>query len=311
MLFPPVSHDDTFEALRQDPRWVDRIVRWFQEELGLRDPGGPSPGGSVLVVRYGPVVLKLFPPTDQAHAETEATILQRLRGNLPTETPELIARGEQEGWPWVLMSTLPGEDLSDRWPGLSRSDRRSLARQLGETLRALHGQPPPGQLVVSWPVWAAAQRSSAIDQHRRGGCPPQLLEQLPGYLQDADLSVGERGLALLHTEVMREHLKVRRVGERWRLCGLFDFEPAMVAPVDYEFASVGLFFSSGDPVLLRDVLAGWGVHAPGEQLTHRLFALALIHRYANLALWMRRTGFQHTDLRVLATHWFGLGSTLI
>lgn len=298
---------DTCEALRQDPGWLAEITTWFQAGLRLPDPGVPYPNGSAVVIRYGPVVLKLFCPADRAHAQAEALVLQQLHGALPVETPRLIRVGEEAGWPWVLMSALPGEDLSALWAQLSPSDRLDLAAQLGELLAALHTQRPPGSLAVAWPVWSAAQVSSAVDQHRRGGCPPGLLEQIPAFLQRADLSVGSRGLALLHTEVMREHLKVHRHGDRWRLCGLFDFEPAMVGPVDYEFASVGLFFSSGEPALLRRVLTARGVAPLDEALTHRLFALALVHRYANLAFWMRHTHVQGDDLQQLALRWFGLG----
>ncbi|HHO53432.1 MAG TPA: aminoglycoside phosphotransferase family protein [Deltaproteobacteria bacterium] len=309
MMLPALPHPDAYGALRRDPAWLAQVAAWFRLQLGLPDPGVPYPNGSSVVVRYGPVVLKLFCPTDRAHARTEALVLQQLFSALPVETPRLIDLGEVEGWPWVLMSTLPGDDLSQRWAELTPSDRLSLAAELGELLAALHAQRPPGELAIAWPVWSAAQASSAVDQHRRGGCPPPLLEQLPAFLERADLSVGPRGLALLHTEVMREHLKVHRHGDRWRLCGLFDLEPAMVAPVDYEFASVGLFFSSGDRTLLRRVLSSWGVDPLDEALTHRLFALALIHRYANLAFWMRHTRTEGSDLEQLAQRWFGLEPT--
>ena len=114
---------------------------------------------------------------------------------------------------------------------------------------------------------------------------------------------------LLHTEVMRQHLLVTQGGDgRWRLSGLFDFEPAMHGAGEYEFASVGVFVSQGDRRFLRRVLTVYGYPAGelGLDLARRLLAWALLHRYSNLASWLRRLPQPYRPtLDALADRWFG------
>lgn len=102
---------------------------------------------------------------------------------------------------------------------------------------------------------------------------------------------------------------VQRLGHRWHLSGLFDFEPAMPgeADYDYEFASVGLFVSGGDAALLHRNLcaSAWPADELDAALPCRLMAQALLHRYSNLSWYLERlprTGA--LTLEQLARHWF-------
>lgn len=71
--------------------------------------------------------------------------------------------------------------------------------------------------------------------------------------------IGQRRPALLHTEIMREHLLVERdTTGRWRLSGLLDFEPAMIGHADYECAAIGVLVTGGDARLLSRFIAGYG-----------------------------------------------------
>ena len=118
------------------------------------------------------------------------------------------------------------------------------------------------------------------------------------FVSAADLADDQP--AWLHTEAMREHLLVVEDGDTWRLSGIFDFEPAWVAPRDYEFASVGVFFSAGDRALLGEVLRSAG----GTASPQRLFAMAALHRYAHLGWYHKRLGGP-TEHAALADAWFG------
>src|SRR5437867_1246774 len=96
--------------------------------------------------------------------------------------------------------------------------------------------------------------------------------------------------SLLHTEIMREHLLVEETRDGFRLSGLFDFEPAMVGAPEYELASVGVFFSAGDPTLLRTLLLAYGLGEDelSPNLSRRALAYALLHRYSNLSWYLTR-----------------------
>jgi hygromycin-B 7''-O-kinase len=237
-------------------------------------------------------VLKLYPPVYGAECETERAALAAVSGQLPIPTPHLDAVGELDGWRYVLMQRLPGESLATAWPRLDERDRERLCAARGEGLAALHAVRRPELAALGPPSWSAfvrAQRASALERQRAAGLDEAWLVQVPALLDAVALDL-DGPPVLLHTEVMREHLLVRPGARGWELCGLFDFEPAMVGAPEYEFASVGVFVTAGAPHLLRALLRGYGYRDDqlDDALAHRLLAYALVHRYANLRWYLER-----------------------
>jgi hygromycin-B 7''-O-kinase len=128
------------------------------------------------------------------------------------------------------------------------------------------------------------------------------LEQIPGFLDSVDL--GTPKLALLHTEVMSDHLLV---SPELTLSGLFDFEPAMRGAIEYEFVATGLFLTRGDHRAHRALLEGYGCRDIDDELPRRLLAYALLHVYSNPAWYLRDVPpKRETTLDALAEHWFGV-----
>lgn len=300
----------TYRAARPDLRPLARAIG---DRHGVAaDEVAAYATGSVFVYRLGTeAVLKLFPPIYGAGASTEATALARVAGKLPIATPELIACGSQDGWPYVLMTQLGGQDLSSVWADIPVPNRVELARQMGGALRALHDIPCEDltDLRVDWPTFVRAQVSTVAERQKALGAPWHWVQQIPTFLADADLSVGADGLALLQTEIMHVHTKVHQRGGTWALCGLFDFEPAMVAPPAYEFASVGLFFTRGDATLLRALLDAYGVprSAQTASLQRRFAAMMLVHRYCNLRWFLEELPAPpESTFESLAATWWAL-----
>jgi hygromycin-B 7''-O-kinase len=112
-------------------------------------------------------------------------------------------------------------------------------------------------------------------------------------------------LALLHTEIMREHLLVERFEDGWHISGLFDFEPAMLGAREYDLAAVGIFLTCAEPGLLRAFLVAYGAEIDDE-LPLRIMAYALLHRYSNLRWYLERLPVPDHggDLERLARTWF-------
>jgi hygromycin-B 7''-O-kinase len=293
----------------------DRALRRGVDAIVQRHRLGPTPPrrfarGSLPVYAIGPAqVLKLYPPTDVAAAEVEARTLAAVHGRLPWPTPEPQVRESIDGWPYLLMSRLHGQPLADAWPALAADDRARLADGLGAGLAVLHGLdtaaladlPPP-----HWQPFIRAQRTSAVERQARRGLEAAWLEPIDAFLDRWAPPAGA-GRALLHTEVMREHLLVEPQAGRWRISGLVDFEPAMLGEPLYEFASVGLFVAGGDASLLTRTLRAHGGIALEPGLPQRLLAMALLHRYANLRWYLQRLPAPGArTLEALAERWFGI-----
>ncbi|MGY6655196.1 phosphotransferase [Amycolatopsis sp. TRM77291] len=279
--FPPAGTEAEFDALtRQD--LLPAVT-----SLGLGE-AVPFTEGSLPVYAVGEdLVLKLFPPVHLDELPTERTMLEVLHGKLPIPTPAVHDVGERDGWGYVLMERLRGETLKDAWPKLSTEDKHRLAPELGEALAALHSLRDPRLDVLEPPDWAAfvaGQRAKVVEHHRRTGLDESWISQIPAFLDSVDL--GSPPVVPLHTEFMRDHLMVAHDGERPRLTGLFDFEPAMRGAAEYDFVAVGLFVSGGDKDFLRRLLAGYGAE-PDEAFSRRCLAYALLHVYSNFTWYLR------------------------
>jgi hygromycin-B 7''-O-kinase len=265
--------------------------------------------GSLPVYAVGAAhVLKLFPPGEQSHADIEARVLAAVQDQLPIPTPRLVAAARHDGWPYVLMSRLHGERLVDAWPHLSQAERDRAADTLGQAVAALHAIDTTSlaDLRPAWHEFLPAQRASAAERQRERRLAPEWIAQVDSFLARW-MPAPAPHLALLHTELMREHLTVHE----GRLAGLFDFEPAMIGAPEYDFASVGLFVSCADPHALRRILLAYGYASAAldENLSMRLMAYALLHRYSNLRWYLERLPApQAPTLEQLALRWFNLSA---
>lgn len=251
-------------------------------------------------------MLKLFPPGEGDFARTEWRALAAVHGTLPLPTPEPVACGTSGDWSYVLMSRLNGRLLVDAWPELAAGDRDRLATELGQGLAALHGiEGVDLGAETDWGEFLRAQRESAVDRQRARGLDERWVEQIPDFLAATPTDDGRR--ALLHTELMREHLLVTRGADGWALSGLFDFEPAMVGPPEYDLASFGVFVSCGDGRFLRRALLAYGV-TPDEALQRRALAYAILHRYSNLRWYMERVPPRSGDVTLddVARRWWAI-----
>jgi hygromycin-B 7''-O-kinase len=151
----------------------------------------------------------------------------------------------------------------------------------------------------SWATFVTGQRATAVERQRQVELPDVWLEQIPDFL-DSVLRPGEPDRALLHTEVMREHLVVDP--GRWRLSGILDFEDAMIGDAAYDFAAVGVFTSKGDARLLGRIMTAYGrSYAPRE-----LLAQLLLHVYSRLPWYLEiLPAPPERTLDSLAETWFG------
>ncbi len=287
---------------------VDEIARRH------RLAGSPRryPDGACPVFAVGDDhVVKLFAAPDAAAFANERAVLAYLEGKLGVPTPSVRAAGQLDDWWYLVLSRLPGRTLRDAWPAIPRAAQVELAAAVGELLAGLHALPATRDApAVARPDWCGffAQRvRECIAFQAAQGAPDAWLARLTPFLAGFDPAVAGAE-ALLHTEVMREHVLVDAPRGRWQITGLVDFEPAAIGPIDYEFAAVGLFVTEGDAELLRSLLLAYGARPDqlDAELRRRFLAFALLHRYSNLAWFLDRLPPRPgvTTFEQLADQWF-------
>ncbi|WP_433471113.1 phosphotransferase family protein [Saccharomonospora azurea] len=278
-------------------------------ELSLDRPTTRFTGGSLPVHAVGEdLVLKFYPAEEAEESRIEAAALTTLEEHLPTPTPRLLATGTREGWHYVLMTRVPGVGLDAVWDTLTTDERRALCWEAGVMTAELHAVTEhPAPLVTDWTAFVRARREAVVDHHRRQELPPEWLELVPEFVDGVDLPV-ERPV-FLHTELLREHILVRHDGNRWRISGLIDFEPAMVGAAEYEFVAASVYLAGADPACWHAFLRGYGLE-PDVDFARRCLAYTLLHRYSTLRrylTWLPVPGKPSLD--ELARLWFGADVT--
>lgn len=295
-LFRPGQWLNAIDAIRQRHRLTEHFTQ--------------SRDGSTVVFLSEQRCVKLHPPFPEfvdSH-QRESAALGSVSRKLPIATPELLAEGELEAWPYFITKRLPGHPIDVLWDRLDPGVRIDLAIQLGEATRELHrlDSEPVARITEPWKEFRTAQRACCLERERDGGLAPSRLDELERYLervdQIADLSSTS---AILHTELGPSHVLV----EDGRITGLIDFGDAMVGDPEYDIAPVGMFVTRGDRAAFKAFCRAYGQDAsaltdPNREA--RLLRHALLHRYGTLRWYLKVLNPPPGSLDALASYWFGV-----
>jgi hygromycin-B 7''-O-kinase len=310
---PPVDGRPAYEALHPDTaRWLPAMHELCHRHGLDAQRLQRLPEGTNIVFAAGDAILKLYPPHWARLAATERAVAERVYGRLSVATPEVYAAGNLEGWPYLVMSRLPGRSLHEVWLGLSADEQRCLVIEIGGLLTQLHTLDTAGldDVDADWAGFIDERIRSCVSRQRAHGAPETWLEQIPPFLSSTSplYPPGFRP-AIISGDVHDYHLQVEERNGTWRLCGLFDFDDARLGFREYDLATPALFLMSGRADLLRAFLDAYGIapEALDPGLSHRLFAYTLLHGYWGLP-WMLEefAGGAPTTLEDLAGTIFAL-----
>jgi len=141
-----------------------------------------------------------------------------------------------------------------------------------------------------------------VANHRGFGLDENRITEILHFIETTEPVEDTSERVICHTEIMREHLFIKRERGEVRLSGLIDFEPSMVAIPEYDLCSVGLFLSAGEKGLFRHFLEVYGYRGGGKAVMRML----LLHRYSNMK-WFISTlpgEIQSEPLESLSDYWY-------
>lgn len=304
-LLPLVTSNTTYRAMRPSADLWPLVMRVICQRHKLPterlvrfgDGTDPAFGSNVVFAVDEHHIVKLFPPHERQSFEADLTVAEYVYRKLSIQTPEIYAYGELDGWPYLVMSRLQGTYLAALWNSLGETNQLHLVAELAEVLAQLHALPTHDLplLEASWPELVATRVNGCAQRHREQGVSEPWLQQLPDYLASAaPLYPSNFTPAIVSGDIHDYHLLVKQEHERWRLCGLFDFDDARIGFHEYDLASAALFIMSGCPALLRPFLLTYGYAETDidEHLSHRLMTYTLLHRYRPLN-WVREVFAKH------------------
>ena len=281
-MLPPVEQ---FTALqREDAPWRAAVMA-IAAQHGLRETWTRAIAGSAVVYLGARHVLKLLPPTWVREAEVERAALQACTGTLPVAIPRLVASGELEGWPYLVLTRLPGNELRPIWAGLSDVHRLELVREAAALLAALHQVPVPD--THPFPdAWSFLERPPAevVAKHERDGTDRAWTLAIGAAIRDAEPPHREtESTVLVHGDVQPDHLLVDDDGH---LCGLFDYGDVMTGPRSYDLAATACLMAVHPRGGAATFYAAYGAALDASLRGHLTVAL-LKQRYCALPFVLR------------------------
>lgn len=288
--FPALPADPdvaTFDALQADPaRWIGVVAA-----LGARHthaPAVPAGAGTVLVALLGTaLVLKLYPPFLRDHFAFERALLGHLQGRLSVPTPQLVDSAEHAGWPYLVMTQLPGTPLDRVWPALPQAERCAVLRSIGRVAAEVHALPlgPMQALAPRWADFLQGQRARCHGRQQRTGLPAHLLAQLDAFLP-GPVPAGPDVI------LTGEYTPFNLLHQGGALSAMFDFGDGLVGPRAYDWLGPLCFLAAGDAARIDAFFDGYHGRPFDRSQRNALLRLLLLHRYSHLQAQLDVPGWQ-------------------
>jgi hygromycin-B 7''-O-kinase len=282
----PVFADyETFRIWRADASQCLPVALDIARSHGLPDaePHLFSTGTNLVVGLDDGLILKIFPPFLRSQFVSERMSLAQLRGKLSVPIPEIVIEGERDGWPYLVITRLPGILGTQAWPALPEDQKERVLGQIGETIAEVQ-RVPVGDLSLIEPRWdrlMVQQIEGCRARHQRLGLPQKYLDGLDDILRDAAALIPTDAPPVILTgEYIPENFLLSSEGGNWRLSGLIDFGDVMTGWGEYDLLGPSAFMTAGMPRRVRSLFAGFGYSAADINfaLKRRLMALLLLHR---------------------------------
>ena len=288
MKLPTFNDYESFDAWRLDtarslPAALD-IAR--SHGLSSSAPHIFVTGSNFVVGLDHRLILKIFPPLLRRQFVSERAALSALRGRLTVTIPEIVVEGERDGWPYLVITRVPGALGKEAWPQLTEAQKERVLFELGTVIAEVQ-RAPVGALAgiePRWDVLMQGQIAGCRARHMRLGLAQKFLDDLDNLLRDAAVLIPMQTQAVILTgEYVPENLLLDIGGEGCRLGGVIDFGDVMTGWREYDLMGPSAFMAAGRPRRVRSLFDGYGYSRAdiNFEMKRRLMALLMLHRFSD------------------------------
>jgi hygromycin-B 7''-O-kinase len=248
--------------------------------------------GSVIVYQLGESdILKIYPYYDFDIYEVEKNVLSFLnQQELSVEVPELIETGEHEGCPFILMSKVKGQLLSEVQDQLSEDELTKVSINMAEIMNEFHNLDISNlNLNNEWEKYIENQISSLEDKHKGFGLSEVLLNQIDNYF-NRDL-IDTKSVSLLTGEWTPFNVLVN---DQYEIISVIDFGDCFIGNATYDLLGPPIFTFKNNK---KDFFLSYGIKEVELNSFHekKLMTYLLIHRYSNLNWFMDMNNVSDVD----------------
>jgi hygromycin-B 7''-O-kinase len=250
-------------------------------------------GSNVVYVRDGHEVVKLYCPLFARDHRIEGAVMEHVHGRVGVDTPEILHRGELEGWPYIITSFVSGMPLQDLWPQLNRDARVSISHQIGELIARWHTILPDGldASFENWPEFIQKQIDTSADRQRDQGLSEAWVSRLDDYMNSFEVTdFVPSHPVLVNADFIDEHILLTGQSGDWAITGLIDFGDVMAGHREYDLIAPTIEIMAGERECQIALLKSYGYRDDdiNDELRKRLMAWSLLHRFADVPYMLRK-----------------------
>lgn len=278
------SRERYYELFKSNLIWepaIKAICEKHQLDLNVTR----STSGSHIVFKTGGHWIKLMAPIFEKEMLFETAGLKSVAGRLSVKTPEVIAEGIIEGYPYIILTDVPGEPIKYAWPKLQTRDQEQVIRAMAKTIHEL-ALCPASDLVQSrfnWNAFITDQYLNCEVQQIKKQMPEPWLNQLKTFLAKFSLTEFTTDQPIfLHCDLSYDHFFISNSGAV-RLTGIIDLADCQYGHAEYELAAPAVFVFKNHRAHLRLFLQECGYKSCDQRFSEKLLAWCLLHRYFGLS----------------------------
>ena len=286
-MLPAIANKEAYRALYMNTTvWLPAMER-ICERHGLDSSAlRREPPGTHIVFRTGSRILKLFCTLWGDDYNSERAVLHHLQD---LRVPQVEAEGEFEGWPYLIITAVPGRPVEHVWRGLNMEEKRSILEHLGGFMQTLHQQPPIPEFEMDWDQFLAERVAQWQVHHQAEGAWRDWIRgRITGFREPGFRPV------LLNADITDEHVLIASRDGHWQFTGVIDFGDAMMGHPHYEFVAPLMCLTIGEPSLSRTLVESYGMELT-PALADRLTTYCLLHKYGRLGDILERCPVSNGD----------------
>lgn len=285
-LLPQIADRNQYQELfKQNNLWEPAIAFLIQKHH-LKGEVKRGVLGSHIVYRVGDFWIKLMAPIFAQDMAFEISGLKVVENRLSVRSPQILAEGNLEGWPYVVLNHIEGVAIRNLWPKLDQNQKENLSKQIAVITKEL-SQCKADKIIESRFIWndfIKQQYESCEDQQRKKGLPETWLSHVGKFLQSFDLVDFQTSHPVfLHADLTFDHFLVTE-NPGPQISGIIDMADCQIGHFEYELVAPCTFIFKGNKSLLRHYLVGCGYELKqiNNHFSEKLLAWSLLHRYFSM-----------------------------
>ena len=237
--------------------------------------------GSHIVYKTGAFWIKLMAPIYEKEMMYEIAGLKLVAGRLSVKTPEIVGHGFIEGWPYIILTEVPGDAIKSIWDKLDVPDQTVVIKSMARTIKEI-AVCPAGDLIMKrfdWNEFISEQYRKCETLQIQKPMPDAWLKNLKAFINEFEVQeFTTSSPRFLHSDLSYDHFLIS-TGSESLLSGVIDWADCQWGHPEYELAAPCVFIFKNNRNSLYSFLSELGFENLDQHFSRKLLAWCLLHRY--------------------------------